>query len=80
MNTLIICSVILLVYAFIADHYKWTPLNLFLAGISGIMMMSGISKGHPTAIDVYQDKTTLKVTYIEGVPVDSTVIFKIKKQ
>ena len=29
----------------------------------------------PTAMDVYQDKTTLEITYKDGVPVDSTVVW-----
>lgn len=32
----------------------------------------------PSALDVYQGKTTLKVTYQDGVPVDSIVVFKTK--
>ena len=30
----------------------------------------------PTAMDVYQGKTTLEITYKDGVPVDSVVVFK----
>lgn len=30
----------------------------------------------PTAMDVYQDKTTLEITYKDGVPVDSVVVWK----
>lgn len=38
-----------------------------------------IEKPKPTAMDVYQDKTTLEITYKDGVPVDSVVVFqKIK--
>ena len=33
----------------------------------------------PTAMDVYQGKTTLEITYKDGVAVDSTVVFKDKK-
>lgn len=32
--------------------------------------------GRPTALDVYQGKTTLEITYKDGVPVDSVVVFK----
>jgi len=32
----------------------------------------------PTALDVYQGKTELKITYEGNVPVDSVVIFKKK--
>lgn len=30
----------------------------------------------PTAIDVYQGKTTLEITYRDSIPVDSVVVFK----
>lgn len=33
----------------------------------------------PTAMDVYQGKTTLEITYKDGIPVDSIVVFKNKK-
>ena len=42
---------------------------IFLAGLE-------IYSTTPQAMDVYRGKTTLEVTYINGVPVDSTVIFK----
>ena len=32
----------------------------------------------PQAIDVYRDKTTLEITYKDGVPIDSTVVWKDK--
>jgi hypothetical protein len=45
----------------------------FLVAIGTIIF---INEGHPTAMDVYQGKTTLKVTYKDNVPVDSVVVFK----
>ena len=30
----------------------------------------------PTALDVYQGKTTLEITYKDSIPVDSVVVFK----
>lgn len=35
-----------------------------------------IESRNPTAIDVYRGKTTLEVTYKNGVAIDSTVVFK----
>ena len=32
----------------------------------------------PSAIDVYRGKTTLKITYIDDVPVDSVVVFNYR--
>lgn len=47
--------------------------------ISGaVLMLSSDSK--PTAMDVYQGKTTLEITYKDGVPVDSVVVFKNKEK
>ena len=37
-----------------------------------------IQKQYPTAMDVYQGKTTLEIAYKDGVPVDSTVVWKSK--
>ena len=30
----------------------------------------------PSALDVYNGKTTLAITYVDSVPVDTTVVFK----
>lgn len=35
-------------------------------------------KDNPKAIDVYRGATTLEITYRNGVPVDSTVVWKSK--
>ena len=34
------------------------------------------SKNNPTALDVYQGKTTLEITYKDNIPVDSVVVLK----
>lgn len=33
----------------------------------------------PKAIDVYKGRTALKITYKDGIPVDSTVVWKYDK-
>lgn len=38
-----------------------------------------ITYDKPTAIEVYQGKTTLKITYKDGIPVDSTVVYKNRR-
>lgn len=48
----------------------------FLSG--GIMMYDESRK--PTAMDVYKGKTTLEITYKDGLPVDSVVVFKNKEK
>lgn len=35
-----------------------------------------IEKPKPSALDVYQNKTTLEITYKDGVSVDSVVVWK----
>ena len=37
------------------------------------------TSGKPTAMDVYQGKTTLEITYKDDIPVDSVVVFKNKE-
>lgn len=43
---------------------------------SSLFTICTIFKTYPSAIDVYRGNTTLKITYIDGVPIDSTVVFK----
>lgn len=41
-----------------------------------ILVQMIIQEQTPTAIDVYQGKTTLEITYKDGVPIDSVVVWK----
>lgn len=41
-----------------------------------IIIFESISKGNPTAMDVYQGKTTIEYTMRDGIKVDSVVVFK----
>ena len=56
---------------FIQGFITGAVIMLFLYAI----VLSIIAK-QPTAMDVYQGKTTLEITYKDGVPIDSTVVFK----
>lgn len=42
----------------------------------GILILLGFSLNEPKAIDVYRGKTTLKITYKDRAPIDSTVVWK----
>ena len=44
----------------------------------GIFVSLIVLSKAPTAMDVYQGKTTLEITYKDGVAIDSTVVFKNK--
>lgn len=39
-----------------------------------------VSDDTPTAMDVYKGKTTLEITYKDGIPIDSVVVFKDKEK
>lgn len=51
---------------------KFVTIIMILISICGIVFYTS----KPTAIDVYQGKTTLEITYRDGVPVDSVVVWK----
>ena len=50
-------------------------ITIVMMAISIIFICYYISS-EPTAMDVYQGKTTLEITYKNGVPVDSVVVLK----
>ena len=58
----------------------WNIWIFILGMIAGIVFLLGIFSYEPTAMDVYQGKTTLKVTYKNNVPIDSVVVFKQKEE
>lgn len=41
-----------------------------------IVLIDYNSKDNPTALDVYEGKTTLEITYKDSIPIDSIVVFK----
>lgn len=51
-----------------------------LIGVILIMIAAAAEEKYgPTAMDVYQGKTTLRITYEDGIPIDSVVVFKKNK-
>ena len=62
---------------------KFMVLVYFVVWLTGalcileiILIFESISKGNPTAIDVYQGKTTIEYTIRDGVKTDSVVVWK----
>lgn len=61
------------------------PASSLVGIIGGIFFASSLwffifqNPNSPTALDVYQGKTTLEITYKDGVAIDSVVVFKDKK-
>ena len=67
---------------YISNNGEWEgshfSITLFvLSLISCILLCIHLMK--PTAIDVYKGKTTLEITYRNGVSVDSTVVWNYNK-
>jgi hypothetical protein len=81
-----IFTLILTVVAAIVDisgkdkDKDWNIWIYILGMIAGGTLLLGLFSYEPTAMDVYQGKTTLKITYKDGVPMDSVVVFKDKKK
>lgn len=55
-------------------------LSMMAICIATCCLITGIDEinNRPKPIDVYRGKTTLKITYENNVPVDTTVVFKSK--
>ena len=57
-------------------------LNLILFAVGEFFIIISLIEDHnkPSAIDVYQGKTTLEITYKDNIPIDSVVVFKNKEK
>lgn len=55
-------------------------LPIALAVLGSFLLFIFFRSIKPSAMDVYQGKTTLEITYRNGVPVDSVVVFKDKEK
>ena len=79
---LLFYSLCVIAETYILDNDEWNVTRIsitsfFLSFTSCILLFIHLMK--PTAIDVYEGKTTLQITYKDGVPVDSTVVWKYNK-
>ena len=78
---LIICCLICVVLAIAIKDEVGCRVLSFLAGAFMILGIAGFidtkeKNNTPTALDVYQGKTTLEITYRDNIPIDSVVVFK----
>lgn len=69
-----ISGVALFIWSIFIEKNKF--LQSWMAFIGGIVIVLSILSTQPTAVDVYKGKTTLRVTYENNVPKDTTVIWK----
>ena len=79
---LVFYSLLAIIDTYILDNDEWNVTRIlitlfFLSFTSCILLFIHLMK--PTAIDVYEGRTTLEITYKDGVPVDSTVVWKYNK-
>ena len=59
------------------DYRFISALLLVISTVILIGLISSYENGNtPTAMDVYQGKTTLEITYRDSIPIDSVVVFK----
>lgn len=81
----IIIPIIALSYGvcFPKDNDEWlaySAITCFVVGFILFICCAIDKETNPTAIDVYRGKTTLEVTYKDGVPIDTVVVFKEFKE
>ena len=78
---LLIIGMVLYVLALTLAWFEISGIDLAVGIIATVLFTIGWGQLHqkPTAMDVYQGKTTLEITYKDGVAIDSVVVFKDKK-
>lgn len=57
---------------------RWVAISLMYACFCVAVFLMGLGLGYQMSLDVYRGKTTLEITYMDSVAVDSVVIYKIK--
>lgn len=59
------------------EEFDGKPLIFILSIYSLLVLLfSSFYIREPRAIDVYKGETTLRITYQDGVPIDTTVVWK----
>ena len=80
-----IFSLICVISNIIKDDFKWATIFTlcFALNITSLVLNSNefnqndsIEMSKPTAKDVYDGKTTLRIVYEDSIPVDTIVVFK----
>lgn len=72
--------VVFLIWNISTDDKNEIASSALLSTISAVIFVALLSsynnRNTPTALDVYQGKTTLEITYRDSIPVDSVVVYK----
>ena len=78
--TLVLLLVILIMGVDSLSKAKYDSVGVVLAAsiilAFTVLITTLCLKDNPRAIDVYRGDTTLETTYINGIPIDSTVVWK----
>ena len=77
----ILIGIVILVFLEYKENFSCVTTCGFLSGcisFIGVIILCLSCFKEPFAIDVYRGNTTLKVTYVNKIPVDTVVIFKHK--
>ena len=77
----ILLGISVLVFLEYKENFSGVSIYAFVSGcvsFIGFLILCLSCFKEPSAIDVYRGNTTLKVTYINKIPVDTVVIFKHK--
>lgn len=71
---------VFLFWNILSDDTDGRVCSVFLLTLSVIILVTLISsdenKNTPTALDVYEGKTTLQITYEDSIPIDTVIVFK----
>ena len=70
----------LLINFIISDTHPGIYLGTLLTCVGTVLIAANHYEKNPSAMDVYQGRTTLEITYKDNVPVDSVVVFKNKEK
>ena len=76
----LIVSVVNLVIGAYKDNAFCSAIGGLFLGAAICLMVCHTRFDTPTAMDVYQGKTTLEITYKDCVAIDSVVVYKDKKE
>lgn len=79
----LMCLILLSILGLLSGNEKLSNFSCELhkscvAGVIVYCIIGLININEPTAMDVYQGKTTLEITYKDGIAIDSVVVFKDK--
>ena len=80
MATLILLLVLVFIWNVSSKDGDNKAISCFFAVMFSVVITGVIidytTKDEPTALDVYQGKTILEITYRDSIPVDSVVVYK----